>query len=137
MFHTTPASSAYLENVWMWAADHDMDIFNQNQIDIYCGRGLPIECQGPTWLYGAAVEHNVLYQYQLSSAQNIFMGMIQTESPYDQVAPAAPTPFTPGLFPNDPNFSNCTAGSASCAVSRAVRIIDSSTVYLPSTGLYS
>jgi hypothetical protein len=61
LFHMTSQSLGYLENSWMWVADHDMDIVTQDQINIYSGRGLLIESQGPTWLYGTAVEHNVLY----------------------------------------------------------------------------
>ncbi|KAK1466638.1 hypothetical protein CCUS01_07248 [Colletotrichum cuscutae] len=50
----------------------------------------------------------------------------------------APTPFTTGLFPNDPTFSGCVASSsATCAVSWAVRIIDSSSIYMLGAGLYS
>lgn len=30
---------------------------------------------------GTAVEHHVLYQYQLANTKNIFMGFIQTETP--------------------------------------------------------
>lgn len=37
---------------------------------------------GPLWLYGTGSEHHVLYQYQLVGTQNIFMGQIQTETPY-------------------------------------------------------
>lgn len=61
--------------------------------------------------------------------------MIQTESPYYQPVPTAPHPFTPGLFPNDPVFKDCTGGG--CAFSWAVRIIDSSTIYVLGSGLYS
>lgn len=64
----------------MWTADHDLDIASQDQIDVYSGRGILIESQGPTWLYGTASEHNVLYQYQVSNTKNLVMGMIQTES---------------------------------------------------------
>lgn len=106
----------------------------QDQIDVYAGRGLLIESK-LAWLWGTAVEHCVFYQYQLSDAQNILMGMIQTESPYYQPVPQAPTPFKPGLFPNDPTFGNCT--SASCYASWAVRIVDSSTIYMLGAGLYS
>lgn len=134
--HLTPKSSGYLENVWVWVADHDLDVVDQTQIDVYVGRGILIESQGPTWLYGTASEHSVLYQYQLSGAKDILMGMIQTESPYFQAIPAAPAPF-PAIFPNDPTFSNCTVGSLLCGVSWAVRIIDSSTVYVLGAGIYS
>ncbi|KAF5016394.1 hypothetical protein F66182_11936, partial [Fusarium sp. NRRL 66182] len=61
VLHITPSASAYMENVWVWTADHDLDIASQDQIDVYSGRGILIESQGPTWLYGTASEHNVLY----------------------------------------------------------------------------
>lgn len=120
----TAQSSAYMENVWVWVADHDLDKISQDQIDIYVGRGVLIESQGPTWLYGTASEHCVLYQYQLSGAKDIVLGMIQTESPYFQPTPKAPQPFTTGLFKDDPTFDDCDSGSATCAVSWAVRILD-------------
>ncbi|TGO33454.1 hypothetical protein BHYA_0245g00070 [Botrytis hyacinthi] len=131
LFHMTPKSSGYLENSWMWVADHDMDIITQDPIDVYSGRGLLIESQGPTWLYGTSVEHNVLYQYQISGAKDVLMGVIQTESPYFQVGPAAPSPFSSslGLFSNDPTFDDCETDSISCAVSWAVRIIESVNVW--------
>ncbi|EKJ74240.1 hypothetical protein FPSE_05537 [Fusarium pseudograminearum CS3096] len=137
MLHLTPDSSAYLENVWMWTADHDFDTADQTQVDIYVGRGMLIESKGPTWLWGTSVEHCVMYQYQLSGAQNVVMGLIQTETPYFQSSPNAPTPFKPGAFPNDPEFHNCTKTSKSCAMAWALRIIDSSAVHVLSAGLYS
>ncbi|OQE59001.1 hypothetical protein PENNAL_c0346G01177, partial [Penicillium nalgiovense] len=133
----TRSSSAYLENVWVWTADHDLDRFSQDQIDIYAARGILIESQGPTWLYGTSSEHHALYQYELYQAKDIVMGMIQTESPYYQPVPRAPQPFIVGQFPADPDFTNCTTSSATCPVSWALRIIDSSSVYLLGAGLYS
>jgi hypothetical protein len=50
MLYLIADSSAYLENVWMWTADHDFDTKDQKQMDVYVGRGLLIESQGPTWL---------------------------------------------------------------------------------------
>ncbi|PYH94341.1 pectin lyase-like protein [Aspergillus ellipticus CBS 707.79] len=97
----TGRSSAYLENVWLWTADHDLDTKSQDQIDVYAARGMLIESWGPTWMYATASEHHVLYQYQMSGARDLFMTMIQTESPYFQPVPKAPTPFTTGLW-----FSN-------------------------------
>lgn len=107
LLHLTPQSSAYLENVWVWTTDHDMDIPAQTRINVYSGRRLLIESQGPTWMYGTASEHNVMYQYQVSEAKDLYMAMIQTESPYYQPSPEAPSPFTAGLFPNDPTFTDC------------------------------
>ncbi|KAK6347390.1 hypothetical protein TWF718_005229 [Orbilia javanica] len=95
LLHLTPTSSGYFENAWIWTADHDLDVVTQDQIDIYVARGVLVESQGPSWFYGTASEHNVLYQYQLQGAKNIFMGLIQTESPYFQPNPMAPTPFLP------------------------------------------
>ncbi|KAF3930376.1 hypothetical protein AA313_de0203128 [Arthrobotrys entomopaga] len=92
--HIYIQGDGYFENMWAWTADHDMDSGpDQTQIDIYTGRGIVINSQGPTWLYGSASEHNVLYQYQIQNSKNIFLGMIQTESPYFQgSAPPAPAP---------------------------------------------
>ncbi|KAI2907774.1 CAZyme family GH55 [Aspergillus niger] len=137
LLHLTSQSSAYLENIWLWVADHDLDLQDQAQIDVYSARGLLVESQGPTWLYGTASEHNVLYQYQVSQARDLYMGMIQTESPYFQNVPPAPSPFSPGLFPNDPTFSDCDSDSQTCPVSWALRIIDSTSVYSMGAGIYS
>jgi glucan 1,3-beta-glucosidase len=43
-FHiTSSASNVYLENVWLWTADHDIDDPSNTQISVYTGRGLLIE----------------------------------------------------------------------------------------------
>lgn len=81
LFHATQSGSAYVENCWFWVADHELDLADHNQIDIYNGRGVLIESQAATWMYGTASEHNQLYQYQISNAKNVFMGLIQTETP--------------------------------------------------------
>jgi glucan 1,3-beta-glucosidase len=47
------ASGLYMENNWLWTADHDLDDASNNntQITIYAGRGLFIESlQGRIWL---------------------------------------------------------------------------------------
>jgi hypothetical protein len=96
LLHITKDSSGYFENVWAWVADHDLDnplnadayettdgipLNVQTQISIYAGRGVLIESQGPTWLYGTASEHSQMYQYQLLNASNIYLGHMQTETP--------------------------------------------------------
>lgn len=137
LLHLTPSSSGYFENIWVWVADHDIDNPAQTQIDIYAGRGILIESQGPTWLYGTASEHAVLYQYQLANAANIFMGLIQTESPYFQSSPPAPSPYPfSQAFAEDPKFETCLASSTTCAMSWALRIIKSNNVYIYGAGLY-
>jgi hypothetical protein len=41
MLHLTASSSAYLENIWAWVADHDFDSGPaQTQIDVYVARGM-------------------------------------------------------------------------------------------------
>lgn len=47
------ATGLYMENIWLWTADHDLDDARNNntQITIYAGRGLHIESQrGVLWL---------------------------------------------------------------------------------------
>ncbi|KFY05268.1 hypothetical protein O988_00131 [Pseudogymnoascus sp. VKM F-3808] len=146
MFHVTKQASGYFENVWAWVADHDNDenMYNQfdktaNQISVYGARGMLIESQGPSWFYGTSSEHSVMYNYQVSGAKDIYMGHIQTETPYYQPNPIAPAPFDVDIakdFPNDPDFSKC-HGDTACAASWGLRVVDSSSVTIHGAGLYS
>lgn len=43
MHITSSASGVYMENVWLWTADHDLDSASNTQISVYSGRGLLIE----------------------------------------------------------------------------------------------
>lgn len=95
-FHITKsASGVYVENAWIWTADHDLDDGLNTQISVYTGRGLLAEGKN-IWLYvpfpplsfiltrtryGTGVEHHSLYQYQFSGAQSVVAGFIQTETP--------------------------------------------------------
>jgi glucan 1,3-beta-glucosidase len=81
LFHATQSASSYVENCWFWVADHELDLADHNQIDIYNGRGVLIESQNAVWLYGTASEHSQLYEYQINDAKNVFMALIQTETP--------------------------------------------------------
>lgn len=133
LLHVTKSASAYIENLWAWVADHDLDKVTQDQVDIYVARGILVESQGPTWMYGTASEHSVFYQYQFSGAKNLVMGMIQTESPYFQPTPPMPKPFELGKFPNDPDSNEC----KTCTSSWAVRMINSESIYMLGAGIYS
>jgi glucan 1,3-beta-glucosidase len=70
LFHVTKDASGYFENVWIWTADHDMDVpvpggietTEDAQINVYTARGLLVESQGPCWFYGSGSEHHQLYQ---------------------------------------------------------------------------
>ena len=136
LFHLTEKASAYLENAWFWTADHELDLPDHNQINIYTGRGVLIESNGPAWLFGTASEHNQLYNYQVSDSSNVFLGLIQTETPYYQSNPDALSPFTPQVDAwNDPDFSNCE--TASCRKAWGLRVLNSSDTFVYGAGLYS
>ncbi|KAF5873393.1 putative glycoside hydrolase family 55 protein [Botrytis fragariae] len=134
LLHVTEKASIYLENNWFWVADHELDLTDHTQIDVYSGRGILIASEeGPTWMYGTASEHNVLYNYQLANASNIFMGAIQTETPYYQSNPDSTTPFTTNSVYGDPSFT----GGSLADKAWGVRIVNSEDVFITGAGLYS
>ena len=136
MMHITQYASAYLENTWFWLADHELDMAGHNQTTIFNGRGLFVESQGPTWLWGTASEHSVFYNYQFHNAESVFMGAIQTETAYYQGAPhALEGGFTPNPTYNDPDFADCTGSS--CKKTWGLRIVNSQDIYMYGGGLYS
>jgi hypothetical protein len=107
--------------------------------------------KGRIWLYGTSVEHHTLYQYSLANTRDIFMGQIQTETPYYQPNPPAPMPFTTrdeSLY--DPDFDAACGGDDDAALTRrlgeadiacrmayGLQIHDSSSVRIVGAGLYS
>ncbi|KAL1888751.1 hypothetical protein Sste5346_009377 [Sporothrix stenoceras] len=138
MHITEAAAAVYAENVWIWTADHDMDDWNNTQISIYAGRGLYVESSaGPVWLVGTAAEHHTLYQYQFAAARDVFMGQVQTETPYFQPNPVATVPFEANATYNDPDFSGCDSNDATCAMAWGIRILNSDTILVYGIGLYS
>jgi glucan 1,3-beta-glucosidase len=142
LMHITASGSAYLENIWGWVADHDLDY--DDQINVYNARGLLVESKGPVWMYGTAFEHSLLYQYNLNNAENVLLAMIQTETPYFQPAPL--TPFlTNGnnkdsssllvRTETDPVYCD---NDSRCAMAFAVNVDNhSKDIYFYGTGLYS
>ncbi|KAH7419223.1 putative glucan 1,3-beta-glucosidase precursor [Cadophora sp. MPI-SDFR-AT-0126] len=144
LLHITPTSSGYFENVWVWTADHDMDVevpggvetTTSAQINIYTARGTLIESEGPCWFYGTGSEHHQIYQYQLNNARNIFMTHIQTETPYYQPTPDATKPYAVGAFSGDPDFSECESEST-CAMAWGLRVISSRDIMIYTAGMYS
>ncbi len=144
LLHVTKEASGYFENVWAWVADHDNDMslywevdLSASQISLYGGRGILVESQGPCWFYGTGSEHVILYQYQTYKAKDIYLGHIQTESPYYQPNPTAPEPYglSVGNFPGDPDFEDCETDS--CKEAWGLRVIDSEGISVHSAGLYS
>ncbi|CAI7678522.1 unnamed protein product [Penicillium pancosmium] len=134
MHITKSASGVYLDNVWLWTADHDLDSADNTQISVYTGRGLLVEGQN-IWLYGTGVEHHSLYQYQFSGAKSVVAGFIQTETPYYQPNPdAANSPYPTNSALNDPVYSSCLSGNCD---SLGLRVLDSSNINIYGAGLYS
>ncbi|RKU44074.1 hypothetical protein DL546_006880 [Coniochaeta pulveracea] len=131
MHITASAQGVYMENVWLWVADHDVEDAANTQITVYAGRGLLVESQqGNIWMYGTAVEHHTLYQYQLANTANIVMGQVQTETAYYQPNPDATIPFTALAAYNDPVIP---AGGSGWGL----RLLDSNNIDIYGMGLYS
>ncbi|KAK5787947.1 hypothetical protein VI817_010443 [Penicillium citrinum] len=134
MHITSSARRVYLDNVWLWTADHDLDSGNDVRISVYSGRGLLVEGQ-TIWLYGTGVEHHSLYQYQFSGASSVVAGFIQTETPYYQPNPnAANGPYPTNSALKDPDYSSCLPGNCN---SLGLRILDSTGIIVYGAGLYS
>jgi glucan 1,3-beta-glucosidase len=137
MVHVTSSASPYIENSHMWAADHELDLADHNQINIYNGRGILIESTKGAWLYGTAAEHSQMYQYGLQNAQNVYMSFIQTEVPYMQNNPDATVPFKFNQKYNDPNFYFCSTSDTTCKKAWGLKMNASSNIYVYGAGLYS
>ncbi|KAK3295361.1 glycoside hydrolase family 55 protein [Chaetomium fimeti] len=140
MLHVKEGGSVYLENTWYWVADHSLEPEAQDgQIDVFNGRGILIEGEGPVWGWGTASEHSVLYNYQFNKASNVFLGHIQTETPYYQGNPDATEPFAVNADYADPDFAASCADdtTGTCKRSWGVRAVDSKDIFIYGAGLYS
>ncbi|KAJ7445698.1 exo-beta-1,3-glucanase [Mycena galericulata] len=129
--HLTAASTAYLEGTWVWLADHELDASGGAQVSLYSGRGILSESAGPVWMIGTASEHHVMYQYNLVNAQNHYLGLIQTETPYYQPSPAPPAPFTTNATFKDPS------SWSGIPAAWALRVTTSTNIIVFGAGLYS
>ncbi|KAK7023969.1 glycoside hydrolase family 55 protein [Favolaschia claudopus] len=129
--HLTRNSTAYLEGMWVWLADHELDQDGTSVLTIFSGRGILSESQGPVWMIGTA-EHHTLYQYQLLKAQNHYMGLIQTEIPYFQPYKVPlPYPFHVTSKYGDPEFP------PDVAMAWALIVRSSTDIVIFGAGLYS
>jgi hypothetical protein len=140
MLHVPAGGSAYLENTWYWVADHSLEpSAKDGQIDVFNGRGVLIEGEGPVWGWATASEHSVLYNYQFNNASNVYLALIQTETPYFQGNPDATQPFTVNPTYADPDFAISCADDTSGTCKRAwgVRAIGSKDIFIYGAGLYS
>ncbi|KAL9052926.1 MAG: hypothetical protein Q9162_005104 [Coniocarpon cinnabarinum] len=109
LLHVTESGSVYVENQWAWVADHELDLADHNQINVFNGRGVLIQSKQPTWWYGHASEHHTLYNYHIDGASSVYMSIIQTETAYFQSNPVSTNPFPINAAFNDPNFGGDTA----------------------------
>ena len=137
LLHVTTKATIYLENNWFWVADHELDLTDHGQLDIYNGRGVLIESQGPVWMYGTSSEHSELYQFEIANAKDVYAGVLQTETPYMQSNPTALNGgFTPSNTYFDPDFSSCN-GAAGCEKAWGLRVYASSDILIYGAGFYS
>lgn len=138
LLHVTAEGSGYFENTWLWVSDHELDLPDFSQINIYNGRGMLIESTKGVWLWGTASEHSVLYNYQITDAANVYLSLIQTETAYFQGNPDATVPYTVNPAFSDPDFSaSCADGQGTCARTWGVRITGSKDVFFYGAGVYS
>ncbi|KAL8748449.1 MAG: hypothetical protein Q9184_007296, partial [Pyrenodesmia sp. 2 TL-2023] len=131
MVHLTRTSSAYIENMWGWTADHSLE--RGGPQNIATGRGLLVEATKPTWLTGTGFEHNTLYNYNLYRAQHIFASLQQSETAYWQGVGSlqnAPAPWTADARFGDPDFSWCAGDDQRCRMGLAQNIEGGSNLYL-------
>ncbi|EPE25182.1 Pectin lyase-like protein [Glarea lozoyensis ATCC 20868] len=133
------ASGLYLENVWLWVADHDIDDPELRQTTIYGGRGFYSESRdGNIFLVGTASEHHAMYQYQFANTKNVFAGQLQTETAYYQPNPPATKPFEPVEGWNDPIFPRaCEVDDGNCRGGWGLRVLNSRDLLVYGAGLYS
>lgn len=78
--HITSTAELYMENNWIWIADHELDQQTHGQISVYNGRGLLVESQSAVWIVASSVEHSMLYNYGIHNAKNVYMSHIQSET---------------------------------------------------------
>jgi glucan 1,3-beta-glucosidase len=135
--HATTSSSLYVQNLWVWTADHTEDGGQNNLQIISTGRGILVESQKATWLVGSGAEHNWLYNYNFNNARNVYAGLLQTESPYNQgrgAVKVAPAPWTPNAAIGDPDFDWCSDPTDGfCRSSVAVNVNGGSNILLYSS----
>ena len=81
------------------------------------------------------MEHSVLYDYQISDASNVFMGLIQHETAYFQGNPTALQPYTIQSAYNDPDFAECT--QFNCDRTWGLRVVNSTNVFMYGGGMYN
>ncbi|KAI1304383.1 glycoside hydrolase family 55 protein [Xylaria venustula] len=130
--HFAPTSSAYLENVWNWVADHTTEDFSGGS-NIAAKGGVLVESTKGTWLHALGSEHWWLYQLNLRNANNVLVSLLQSETNYDQGDHVQQTPPAPWVADvtnwGDPDFSWCSGGDTRCRMGFANYINGGSNIY--------
>jgi hypothetical protein len=111
--HLSATSSAYIDNMWSWVADHATDNSTKGTRTAAKG-GMLVEATKGTWIVGLGSEHYWLYQLSYHNAKNVFTSFFQSETNYNQNADATPppAPFTPTEA--DADFSWCSGDDGTC-----------------------
>lgn len=140
--HLTPTSSVYLENIWGWAADHDIDNRPYLVTNVSVARGLLVESRQATWLHGISFQHNAVYQIYVRQAVSIFLGLHETENPNWQGigSPAsywAPSGWAVNTSLADPGFGSCNPLNGSCYMAWHLYVARSSNVYIYNSNMNS
>ncbi|KAF7558719.1 hypothetical protein G7046_g5446 [Stylonectria norvegica] len=130
--HFAPTSSAYVENVWNWVADHITESFTGGS-SIAAKGGALVEATKGTWLHALGSEHWWLYQLNLRKASNVLVSLLQSETNYDQGDHVQQTPPAPWVADaanwGDPDFSWCGGGDTRCRMGFANYINGGSNIY--------
>lgn len=141
LLHLTPSSGVYLENVWGWVSDHGLDSGTPYYpFRFAVGRGMITESTNPTWLHGVAMEHCHMYNFHFNNAENVYTGMLQTETAYYQGTDATarpPAPFTAESSLGEPDFSWCGSAGAQCFMTLGLNVEGGSNLFFHATGVWT
>lgn len=138
MHITKSASGVYMENCWLWTADHDIDDPKSAQVEVYAGRGLLVESEvGNNWFVCSASEHHSKYQYNLVNTQNVYMDHIETETPYYEPNPKASSLFPYNAALHDPTFPTSASATAPTDMAWGLSIANSHDVSIYGTAYFS
>ena len=138
--HLAKSSSVYVENVWIWTADHALDGTGGLQIIATHGGTLVEANPGPTWFVGVGSEHHWLYQFNIHNARNVFGGMLQMETPYNQgqgAAKTTPAPWKVNEEFGDPDYSWCDDDDQKCHTAMSVNINGGQDIFLYCTASWA
>ena len=80
IMHVTRSGGGYIENMWGWVADHDID--TDVPVLVKSKQGALLQGQSQMSLVGTAFEHSELFQYKVYEANVLSLVMPQTETAY-------------------------------------------------------